>query len=93
MTNNLIQELIPHFEPEDAPETFKEIVSDIGIENVIKLCRRANGDEIYFPQAESILRKTRNRVIKQEYRAGMTYKELSLKYDITLKQIQKILLT
>lgn len=92
MNNNVLQELIPHFVLEDAPETFREIVSDIGIENVIKICRRANGDEIYFPQAESILRKTRDRIIKQEYRAGMTYKEISLKYDITSKQVQRILL-
>lgn len=92
MENNMIQFLLPHFTLEDAPKNYKHIIEDIGIENTIKLCRNANGDDIYFPKVERLLQKTRDKVMKQEYLEGKTYKELAIKYDLSPKQVQSILL-
>lgn len=92
MENDMIQYLLPHFTMEDAPKNYKYIIEDIGIENTIKLCRRTNGDDIYFPKVERILQKTRNRVMRQEYLKGKTYKELAKKYDISPTQVKNILL-
>lgn len=74
----------------DIPESYRPIVSLIGLDNFLKMCRYAMGDEIYFPMQESILRNTRNRLILQEYN-GYNLAELSRKYSLTAKHISNII--
>jgi Mor family transcriptional regulator len=73
----------------DVPETYQPVVSLIGLDNFLKLCKYAMGDELYFPMLESICRNARNRLIVQEYR-GNNLTELSRKYHLTSKSIQNI---
>lgn len=85
-------ELIKMVNVSDIPETHQPVVSLIGLDNFLKLCRYAMGDELYFPMQESILRNTRKRLILQEYN-GYNLSELSAKYDITKARIKGILKT
>ena len=73
----------------DVPETYKPILNLIGIENFMKLCKYAMGDEIYFPMQESILRNTRKRLIIQDY-TGDHVSDLSRKYNLTQTRIRGI---
>ena len=74
----------------DIPETYHPVVSLIGLDNFLKMCQYAMGDELYFPMQESILRKTRNRMILQEY-DGYNLMELAKKYSLTTTHIKNII--
>lgn len=86
MDNNV---LLKSVDVSDIPENYQPIVSLIGMDNFLKMCQYAMGDEIYFPMQESILRNARNRLIIQEYN-GHNLAELSQKYSLTAKQINNI---
>ena len=86
MDNNV---LLKNVNVSDIPETYQPVVSLIGLDNFLKMCRYAMGDEIYFPMQESILRNARNRLITQEYN-GHNATELSQKYNLTVKHISNI---
>lgn len=82
-------EFLKHVEVSDIPETYQPVVSLIGLDNFLKLCRYAMGDELYFPMQESVLRNTRKRLIIHEYN-GCNLSELSHKYDLTPSRIRNI---
>lgn len=82
-------ELLKMVDVSDIPETYQPVVSLIGMDNFLKMCHYAMGDEIYFPMKESILRNARNRLIIQEYN-GHNLVELSQKYNLTVKHIRNI---
>lgn len=71
----------------DVPESYRPIVELVGLNNFLKLCRYASGDEIYFPMQKSILKNTRKRLIQKEFN-GCNALELSRKYDISLKRVK-----
>ena len=79
-----------HTNINDVPEKYKPIIDLIGLDNFIKLCMFANGDELYFPMYDSILRNTRKRLILQEYN-GYNMSELSKKYNLSYSQIRTII--
>jgi len=74
-------ELLKCVDISDISETYQPVVSLIGLDNFLKLCRYAMGEKIYFPMQESVLRNTRKRLIVQEYN-GYNLSELSHKYDL-----------
>ncbi len=82
-------ELLKHVDVYDVPETYQPVVGLIGLDNFLKLCRYAVGDELYFPMQESVLRNTRKRLIIQEYN-GCNLSELSRKYDLTPSRVRNI---
>lgn len=84
------KELLINVVLSDIPETYQPVVSLVGLDNFLKLCRYAMGDEIYFPMQESILRNARNRLIIQEYN-GRNLADLSQKYNLTAKHISNII--
>lgn len=83
-------ELLKNVHISDISETYHPVISLIGLDNFLKLCQYAMGDELYFPMQKSILCGTRNRLILQEYN-GYNFEELSRKYNLTVKQIKNIL--
>lgn len=83
-------EFLKNVNESDIPETYQPVVSLIGLDNFLKLCQYAMGDELYFPMQKSILSGTRNRLILQEYN-GYNLMELSKKYNLTTKQIKNII--
>lgn len=90
MKSVLINEIIKQVIIEEIPTSLVPIVELIGLDNVIKLSQYSMGDDIYFPKFESIIRKTRNRLIVNEYN-GFNQRELAKKYEITCTQIINII--
>lgn len=86
MNNN---DLLEHVDISDVPPPYQPVVSLIGLDNFLKLCQYAMGDELYFPMQDSILRNARNRLIIREYN-GCNASELSRKYNLTPVHIKNI---
>lgn len=91
MKEELLNQLIDDTTMEDIPERYHEIVEIIGIPKFVQLSNYARGDEVYFPKVENIVSAARNRRIRKEYKGGSSDKELSDKYNLTIKQIWNIL--
>ena len=92
MNPKLVEDILPHFVTEDAPEKYRFIIDLIGVESVLKLCTLFKGEEFYFPKPDAILRNTRDRLLREDYKNGMTWDELAAKYELTPKQVKNITL-
>lgn len=74
-------------------ESFTELVEIIGEESALKLTKAAGGGFIYIPKHDTITRQQRNKEIKRDYYKGLTYFQLHIKYELTERQIRKIIQT
>lgn len=90
MDEVLLNELIEDTTMEDIGERYRKIVEIVGIRKFILLSNYARGDELYFPKVENVIGPARNRRIKKEFN-GYNGKELADRYNLTVKQIQKII--
>lgn len=90
ITDALTRALIEETTIEDIAENYRPVVEIIGVKKFIELSEYAKGDELYFPKTENIIAPARNRRIKKEWN-GYNVKELAEKYNLTIKQIGKIL--
>lgn len=90
MNRDLEEMLISETALEDVPFHYRDVAELIGIPNMVKLAKYAMGKEIYFPKAETIIRKARNRHIREEY-TGYNENQLAQRFDLTEQQIKKIL--
>lgn len=90
MDEKLLDELIEDTRLDDIAERYRGIVDIVGIRKFILLSNYSRGDELYFPKVENVVAPARNRKIKKEYN-GYNSKELAARYNLTIKQIQKIL--
>lgn len=84
-----VEDYLSYALPTDIPETYQPVISLIGLENFCKLCDYYRGEEVYFPVAEYVFKKTRNRMILQEF-DGHNTKALAKKYGITTVQVRNI---
>lgn len=90
MDEKLLNELIEDTTMDDIAERYRDIVDIIGIRSFLRLSDYSRGDELYFPKVENVIAPARNRRIKKEYN-GYNSMELAARYNLTIKQIQKIL--
>lgn len=67
-----------------------QIIELIGLDNFVKICEYAGGENIYFPSMRSTKITIRNSNIKKEFN-GKNYKFLSQKYHICERHIRRII--
>ncbi len=72
----------------DSFEIFETLASIAGEEAAWEICTRFAGESVTFPK--TILRLKRNYDIRQEFKDGKSYRELSIKYALTTRQIRGI---
>ena len=70
-------------------EQIEQIVELVGEENAIKICREFAGESVYFPK--NVLIYLEHEEIRKEYKNGASYRELSIKYGRTTRQIREII--
>ncbi len=73
---------------ENSYEIFEQIASIVGEDDAFSICEMFAGEQILFPKA--ILRMKRNYEIRKEFKKGSSYRALSLKYDLTTRQVRTI---
>ncbi|WP_373600269.1 Mor transcription activator family protein [Paraclostridium bifermentans] len=76
-------------ETKDIPEGCRDLVEVFGMDIFIDLVEYCGGSCLYLPTLSSVVKKARNRVIKDSFDGG-NYKELSKKFGISDVQIRKI---
>ncbi len=72
-------------------EKLEQIAALIGQENAVRLCREFAGETVYFPK--NVLIYLEHEEIRKEYKEGASYRDLSIKYGRTTRQIREIIHT
>ncbi|MBV1817630.1 hypothetical protein KUA25_06085 [Bacteroidales bacterium MSK.15.36] len=73
------------------PEGHKQIASTIGINAFVALCKDYGGATLYIPKIDGLERIVRDAMIKEDYKNGMSYKEIREKYKLSETHIRRIL--
>ena len=73
------------------PESYQYIAELIGLEKAVLILEHFGGSTIYIPKIDSYNRHNRNMKILEDYRSGMTYSQLAMKYDLTSVRIRSII--
>jgi len=80
-----------YIKQEDAPtENIREVVDVVGLEVVLELTERYEGEYLYFPKYNSWCIGERNRRITREYN-GKNVRALSKKYDLALESCRELI--
>lgn len=70
-------------------EQMEQIVELVGEDATLRLCRVFAGETVYFPK--TVLVHLEHEEIRKEYSGGASYRELSIKYGRTTRQIRDII--
>ena len=84
---NLWDDVIAEDFSEDDP--MSALIGAVGLKTAIDLVQAFSGATFYFPKAESVVRKARNRRIYKEF-TGFNHLELACKYNLTTRYIQDL---
>lgn len=72
------------------PDSYKEIISIIGLEHTLALAVQYQGIPIYLHKIDKTLQMMRDEKILKEFTGG-NHKELARKYNLTETRIRQIL--
>lgn len=61
---------------EEFPEAYQEMISQIGMENTVKLIRHFNGQQFYFGGLKKLIEKKKREYILKNFN-GSNHKELA----------------
>ena len=74
----------------DLPGEVRAIAKLIGLKSTLKLVTEYNGDSVYIPKYDAIIRAVRDRAIRAEFN-GANQKELARKFNLTSHTIRQII--
>ena len=72
---------------QDLSEEQREIAELIGLEKYLKMVESFGGEAIYIPKSDGLLKTVRNRLIREDWEAGKSYRLLAKKYHLTKNTI------
>ena len=73
----------------DVPDSVKDVVEVIGMDDFKELVKLAGGSNLYIPNESNLIKPIRNRRIREEFKGS--YKDISLKYGISEVQVRNII--
>lgn len=74
---------------DDIPSRYNDLLDAIGIEGFLGLVQLYGGSIVYIPTVKSLMKNSRDRIIKEEFKGDYDY--LSRKYGISRSQIYNII--
>lgn len=63
----------------------------VGLATFLDICNHFEGESIYFPKLKTYEINNRNKEIIEEYRNGKSINNLSNKYNISIRQLKRII--
>lgn len=76
---------------EDLSEEQREIAELVGLKKYLEIVELLGGEMIYIPKSDCVLRVARNRKIREDYRAGESYRAIAKKYNLAKNTVINIL--
>lgn len=83
------EKIVGFIKVEDVPEGCRDLVEVFGMDVFISLIEYCGGSSLYLPSKGSVVKKARNRVIREEFDGG-NFRDLSVRFGISDMQVRKI---
>ena len=83
--------ILKEIQLEDLSEGVKDLVYVLGIDIFLEVINHCGGGYIYLPSKSSIIRNTRNRLIRKDFIKGLSHIQIANKYNISDTQVRNIL--
>lgn len=74
---------------EDIPERYDDMVDAIGIDGFLGLVQLYGGSIVYLPTVNSLLKSSRDRMIREEFKGD--YDKIAIKYGMSRTQVYNII--
>lgn len=85
----MYDKIVGFIKVEDVPEGCRDLVEVFGMDVFISLIEYCGGSSLYLPSKGAVVKKARNRVIREEFDGG-NFRELSSRFGISDMQVRKI---
>ena len=85
------RDILKEIQLEDLSEGVKDLVYVLGIDIFLEVINHCGGGYIYLPSKSSIIRNTRNRLIRKDFIKGLSHIQIANKYNISDTQVRNIL--
>ena len=79
------------FKIEMLPNSYKYIAELIGLEQAMVIAKHLGGNTIYIPKVDLFSRYNRNMKIVDDYKLGLTYSQIAIKYNLTGVSVRNII--
>ena len=83
--------ILKEIQLEDLSEGVKDLVYVLGMDIFLEVINHCGGGYIYLPSKSSIIRNTRNRLIRKDFIKGLSHIQIANKYNISDTQVRNIL--
>lgn len=84
-------DILKEIQLEDLSEGVKDLVYVLGMDIFLEVINHCGGGYIYLPSKSSIIRNTRNRLIRKDFIKGLSHIQIANKYNISDTQVRNIL--
>lgn len=74
---------------DDIPSRYEDMLEAIGIDGFLGLVQLYGGSIVYLPTVKSLMKNSRDRIIKEEFKGDYDY--LARKYGMSRSQIYNII--
>ena len=85
------RDILKEIQLEDLSEGVKDLVYVLGMDIFLEVINHCGGGYIYLPSKSSIIRNTRNRLIRKDFIKGLSHIQIANKYNISDTQVRNIL--
>lgn len=85
------RDILKEIQLEDLSEGVKDLVYVLGMDIFLEVINHCGGGYIYLPSKSSIIRNTRNRLIRKDFLKGLSHIQIANKYNISDTQVRNIL--
>ncbi len=83
------EKILEFIKEDDVPQGCKDLVDIFGMEFFISLVEYCGGSNVYIPSKGAIVKKARNRIIREEFNGG-NYREVANRFGISEVQVRQI---
>lgn len=73
------------------PDNFQYVAEMVGSDNAITLVEKFGGTTLYIPKHDTYTRSSRNKLIVDDYKAGLPYSQIAIKHNLTTAGIRAVI--
>lgn len=73
------------------PDNFQYVAELVGLEKAIEIVKHFGGSTLYIPKIDCCHRYSRNQKIVRDYKSGLTYSQIAIRYNLTTVSVRNII--
>jgi len=86
-----IRDLLAAMDCTDLPEVLQTLAAEIGLSNVLELCRIFGGTSLYVPKIDSVTMAAKKRLVRKRF-TGNNHRELAKRFALSERAVYDIVM-